>query len=124
MELDIENTEAPEDIEAWSCMSVAEETDALLNGSKDIMLSVSMSEFEHMSISEAKSAQDIVGWGEGGIGKRLVMGVHRVRAGGIYSIGGGGTGGGQVASPPMGVKPRPHRRARVRSKTHVVRISM
>ena len=105
-------------------MSVAEETDALLNGSKDIMLSVSMSEFEHMSISEAKSAQDIVGWGGGGMGKRLVMGVHKVRAGGIYSIGGGGTGGGQVASPPMGAKPRPHRRARVRSKIHVVRISM
>jgi len=54
MELDIEKTEAPEEIEAWLWMSVAEEADVPLNGSKDMRLAVSASELWYMSSSRAK----------------------------------------------------------------------
>lgn len=63
MELDIEKTEAPEEIEAWSWMSVAEEADVPLNGSKDMRLAVSASELVYMSSSGAKWEKGIGKWG-------------------------------------------------------------
>lgn len=60
-------------------MSVAEETDGQLNGSKDITLAVSTSELEYMSTSGAIWDQDIAGWGCGGTGDKVVMGVTKGR---------------------------------------------
>ena len=76
MELDIEKTEAPEDIEAWSCMSVAEEMDPSPNGSKETTLAVSMSELEHISTSGMISARDIAKWERSEVCERVVMGVR------------------------------------------------
>ena len=84
-------------------MSVAEEADVPLNGSKDITLAVSMSELEHMSTSVVICDQDIVGLGRGGTGHKAVMGVYEGREHGIYCKGVGGVGGGHELkpSPPM-----------------------
>lgn len=70
-------------------MSVAEEADVPLNGSKDITLTVSISELEHMSASEVMRDQDIAGRGHGETGSRLVMGVYE-RERDIYCRGGSG----------------------------------
>jgi len=66
-------------------MSVAEEADVPLNGSKDITLSVSMSELEHMSTSGVICDQDIAGTGCCEVGwHKAVMGVYEGRERGIY----------------------------------------
>ena len=87
-------------------MSVAEEADVPLNGSKDITLAVSMSELEHMSTSVVICDQDIVGAGRGGTGHKAVMGVYEGTERGIYSNRVGGAGGGHELkpSPPMSAK--------------------
>lgn len=68
----MEKTEAPEDIETWSWVSVAEERETSPKDSKDTTLAVSMSEPEYMSTSEILFVQDI---GRLGRGERVVMGV-------------------------------------------------
>ena len=87
-------------------MSVAEEADVPLNGSKDITLAVSVSELEHMSSSsEVICDQDIVGWGRGETGSRDIAGVYEKRTCDIYCRGGGRRDGhGRAASPPMSAK--------------------
>ena len=70
-------------------MSVAEEADMPLNGSKDITLAVSISELEHMSTSEVMCDQDIARGGRGGTGHKVVMGVYE-RGRDIYCRGGSG----------------------------------
>lgn len=87
-------------------MSVAEEADVPLNGSKDITLAVSTSELEPMSTSVVICDQDIVGLGRGGTGHKAVMGVYEGNERGIYYKGVGGSGGGHglKPSPPMPAK--------------------
>lgn len=106
MELDIEKTEAPEEIEVLSCMSVAEEAEGQPNGSKDITLAVSMSELEHMSTSGVICDQDIAGWGGGETGHNLAaMSVYEGEDIILYCRGTGRVGGHEFrASPPMSAK--------------------
>ena len=81
--------EAPEDIEAWSSMSVAEEVDVPLNGSKDITLAVSASEPKHMSTLEVICDQDIGGWGGGEVGEMSSSWVFFKGGRGVYIVGKG-----------------------------------
>jgi len=67
-------------------MSVAEEADVPLNGSKDITLAVSTSELGHMSTSGVMCDQDIEGREGGETGDRLVMGVCEGRVSGILIL--------------------------------------
>jgi len=87
-------------------MSVAEEADVPVNGSKDITLAVSMSELEHMSTSAVICDQDMVGLGRGGTGHKAIMGVYEGDEHGIYWQGVGSAGGGHELdpSPPMPAK--------------------
>ena len=57
-------------------MSVAEEADVQLNGSKDISLAVSMSELELMSTSVVMCDQDMGGLGRCRAGHNPVMGAY------------------------------------------------
>lgn len=78
-ELDMEKTEAPEEIEAWSWMSVAEEMETSPNDSSETTLAVSTSEPEPMSTSEMICGQDIGRLGCDETDDRVVMGVCQLR---------------------------------------------
>lgn len=100
----MEKTEAPEEIEAWSWTSVAEDRETSPKDSKETTLAVSMSEPEPMSTSEMISVQDIARLGRSEVGNRVVMGVCQLKRFRLYFVGGGGGTGGWHTSPPMGAK--------------------
>jgi hypothetical protein len=102
----MEKTDAPEDMEAWSWMSVADESDSSPNGSKETMLAVSMSELERMSTSDMISAQDIVRWEGAETRGRVVMGVQTGESVRHISILSGRGTGGWYTSPPITAKPQ------------------